>query len=238
MLGTQYDTMEAVALQCPVCHSVPLAPRIYESCGHTVCEACMIKTDFSADSDVAVDTVPLYKCPLCRCASLQPWFARPVNHMVNNAIEAMPNYQQLKRDAAEDLTAWAEEHEGEGIDVSILSDGGVRRSIEECDDCDLAATTARQRARKSRLLVQQILPAVLRAANNGQRSVHFMTRPKELAQFVDEIAHQLYALNVHSVHATNREFSVHILAPSGNHYSQERVNPSYRPPPAFTAESD
>ena len=36
-------------LKCPICQEIFLIPRLYQNCGHTVCEKCMKNIDKLVD---------------------------------------------------------------------------------------------------------------------------------------------------------------------------------------------
>ena len=81
-------------LLCPICRDLLIIPRIY-TCGHNVCEECMINTDKVVDEDT-MHTLPIYKCPICRSETLAKWNDRPINNTLIDVLSKISPEYKLK----------------------------------------------------------------------------------------------------------------------------------------------
>ena len=64
----------------------------FYACGHTVCLHCMRSCDEATQAPF-MNSLTVYKCPVCRHETLTPWFDRPRNLVVQSLCEAHEDYR-------------------------------------------------------------------------------------------------------------------------------------------------
>lgn len=207
-------------MDCPVCQSLMIRPRSYE-CGHTLCHLCMLRTDLVAIEDAPPNTLPMFRCPVCRSASLVPTHDRPINHAIATLAEESPEYEDRLKQADEDFDALVDDH---GEEVREL--GNKLPDTEK----DLSGVAKRVRKRRAHLMFQKILPAVRRAAQKGTSRLHITTKARDLAELASDIVPMLFKYGIHSVVSSPREFVVNIIKDDRTIWTGEYVNQSYVEP--------
>lgn len=211
-------------MDCPICQSVAYLPRLYE-CGHTCCHLCMLKNDAAALDEAPSNTLPLYRCPICRRATLQRTEDRPINHALAQIIEnKLDNFSERSAEAIAEREKWLQEYkQTEHDDFTLLH--------KPCDATCLPEIAYHIRVRKSALLYQRVLNLVLQAACKGHRMLTITTHAGELCEFAEEITEMLFARGIYAIHATPRKFTVYILKSNRNElWGEDWVNPNYNSP--------
>jgi hypothetical protein len=131
---------------CPVCRCVFVKPRIYPSCGHSVCSHCMKECDRYTDRPF-IHSAILYKCPVCREQTLIPWYKRTRNMALESVCEDLPEYAERLAE----LGPLVPPEEG-------LYD----------DDVDLAKVSTMNQESIVLQLYEEVMPALVAAANEGR----------------------------------------------------------------------
>ena len=135
---------------CPICKDIMLLPRIY-SCGHSICEPCMIQTDsVNEENNDRVFTATIYKCPLCRDETYLSIEYRPINRALLDQLRQNSNYE-------EQYNQYIENKEN--------------NSPEYSKDIDLSKLTIQKRNNKTDIIYNEILPILYKAAKKGQAFV-------------------------------------------------------------------
>lgn len=218
-------------LNCPICHSMLVTPRIYENCGHTLCELCMLRTDMVAVEDSTPNTLPLFRCPICRTASFVSCQDRPVNHTVASMVESMPEYPERVKQVNAELDEIMDERADELAEYYRLPCRENEENTYTDQSLHRLCTVAKQvRKRKARALFQKVLPAIKNAAYKGQSRLYINSRSRELAEMASEIVPMLYPYGIYSVVASPREFVVNILKDDRVTWTGEYINPDYIEP--------
>lgn len=230
-----------MAANCPICHDVLVSPRIFDACGHSLCELCSLQNDMVAIDDAGLNALPMFRCPVCRSGSLLPTMERPLNHSLQQLLQEQPppGYATRVAQARKDREEWLLDVD---VDMEMLRslvepmpvnvDGGKEGGGEEPPN--LAAVASGVRHRKANVLFQRILPQLLKAAKRGASRLIINTRARELAEVSRELAVLLFPYGIHSVTAHVREFSVNILREEGRHSwsgAGEFINDAYSDPP-------
>ena len=216
------STPQAVleSIECPVCRCVMVHPLMFE-CGHTVCELCCIKLDAEAASNAPSLSFPLFRCPTCRTATFENWHQRSRNHALQTVLSAMPEYSELSQDGMRELTDYLNEN------VDIVANANAVSSAEVDENINLATICRKIRRRKIQSFVSSLIPIVMDAAHEGHPYVSVNTRARELSMYASEISKSLFKLGIHSVHATVREFTIHICQPDNDEWNHTYVNAQY-----------
>lgn len=237
-----------------------MRPKMYE-CGHTVCELCMMRTDVAAATETALNTLPLFRCPVCRFGTYIPSPQRPLNHALCHMVECHKGYDERLAQANQDLKEWHEEnakndeasHTSAMLGISAL--GGEEEQEETTAASqhgknspqpprNLASVCNTVRHRNALTLFRQIFPSVQAAARRGASRLIITTRARELAEVSTELASMFFPYGVHSVNAHPREFSINILKEEGRFGNWggmgEFINSDYVEPtaPLYPAEDD
>lgn len=230
-------------MDCPVCRSHMVNPRIYE-CGHSVCEFCMLQSDLVAAEEAPLNTLPLYRCPECRAGTFLPCSERPMNHSLSRILQMEEGYAERESQVAKETQEWFEEEACEagatlsaGCSLSGQKAGGGE---EEEPPQNLAHLSNAVRHRRAMTLFRRLLPSVQSAALRGASRLVVTTRARELAEMGKEIATMLFPYGIHSVIAHAREFCVNILREEGRYSwgSGEFVNEEYEDPPRPVLQED
>lgn len=208
-----------------------VTPRIYENCGHTLCELCMLRTDMVAVEDSAPNTLPLFRCPVCRSASFMTCHDRPINHTVASMLESLPGHPERVKQVNDELDEFMEERADELAGYCGLPCRENEEDAYTDQSLNKLCTVAKHvRKHKARALFQKVLPAIKKAAYNGQSRLYINSRTRELAEMASEIVPMLYTYGVHSVVASPREFVVNILKNDRITWTGEYINPNYTEP--------
>jgi hypothetical protein len=193
-------------LFCPICKDLLIMPRLY-SCGHNVCEECMILADKATEDDVT-HTAPIYKCPLCRDTSLQKWYDRPVNNALIDVLCKICRKYQVKHN---------------GHEKRIIAD--VPSAIIP-KNVNLARISKYIREYRTECLYRQIVPILYRAALAGKSYVT-ITSTHEIGTVADMLAKRLIERNgIYRFITGHRECQIE-LVPSDRSYRCDFENEHY-----------
>ena len=191
---------------CPICKDIMLFPRIY-TCGHTICEPCMIKTDeLSDENNNSVFAATTYKCPLCRSQTYLNIESRPINRALLEQLRKDPEYEQKYNEYVKNK----------------------KDKIEEFSEkIDLAKLAYQKRKDKTSIIYNEILPILYEAAQKGQPFVTITHNNKNIQLVSDLLAKKLFINNnIYKLLSTPRECTIDII-PSKKSYKNEFVNVDY-----------
>lgn len=233
-------------MECPVCAQDMITPKLYD-CGHSVCELCMIKMDLNAAEEAHLNTLPLFRCPVCRTATFNTFHTRPLNHALCEIIEVKNARnvdflsQKIEYEREFDEIMQSDKYRGSAID--IVSNGRSSTATEaevgwstkgNAVSLNLAAISKTVRNRRALDLFDKLMPRLHEAACRGAMRLVITTRARELAEMAKEIARLIFPFGVHSVTAHPREFTVNFLQDEVSRFgwtgSGEYVNESYVEP--------
>jgi hypothetical protein len=199
---------------CIICSDTLVCPRIYQKCGHTMCEECMSNSDkLDIKNNKHVFDAVQYRCPLCRSTTLTPWFSRPFNHLVITILEKNEKYRGLEK---------------ERIKVRKL-DINKRPSISgsKMDMTNMSRLSYNYRDNLAEELYYYILPIIYDATVDGKPYIIIKDRVKELRSVSDIISDKLIKNNnIYRIFSTNTEFTVEII-PLKNSLKYEYVNNNF-----------
>lgn len=214
------DLLNAPETECSICKCVMFSPLSFDECGHTFCELCMIQIDSVAKDTAATNEFPMYRCPTCRAATLQPWNRRPRNHALEAILTAIPGYQEKCESSRQALEEYCDANEDT---INSL----YPTTTDTAQGVNLAQLSRSAQEAKVRSLLARIIPIVYEAAASGMPSIVINTKAKDLYVFVKAIGKELFKLGIHSVASTPREFVVYVTTPMDNDYSNTYANPNY-----------
>lgn len=239
-------------LRCAVCRCIFVKPRIYEKCGHTICEMCMMRSDLAAIEEAPLNTLAMFRCPICRTGSFLPFQDRPVNHVISAIVESRHDYADRLEETKREMSEFFEGEVGRELPLCTNNmhlvaaaaspptldgggdDAGEGGAAEEEAAFSLPVVCKLIRRRKALALFRSILPAVKNAAYKGKSRLSIVTMSRELSEMASDIAPMLFAYGVHSVVASSREFVVVIMREERSNWSGEYVNTNYDEPPSPT----
>ena len=135
---------------CPVCRCIFVRPRVYPTCGHSVCSHCMRDCDRYTDRQF-VHSAILYKCPVCRETTVLPWHHRPRNLSLQAMCEDLPGYANREAELGPEIGVPALETFDEKTDLARLS-------------------RAKQEALVIRLY-EEVMPCLFEAAQEGRTHI-------------------------------------------------------------------
>ena len=226
-------------MDCPVCQCIFVNPKIYH-CGHSVCEVCMFRIDLAATEESQLNTLPLFRCPVCRSACHESTKSRSYNHSLNEIIliqnKNCTEYQNRISEVEQEKMEIMQDVDEECIDVDLMLRIGVKRNCENNNRLNLADISKAIRERRAQSLFTTILKSVKEAAGRGAMRLIVTTRARELSEMAKEISQLLFSYGIHSVNAHPREFSINILneeiATRYNAYTNggEYINENYVEP--------
>lgn len=190
------------APRCPVCRFVYIRARIYE-CGHSICETCMAGIDDYTSR--YFNELPNYKCPVCRNATLIPYYRRPLNQTLNSICQGFPEYESRRLDVE---------------DFELKDDARVEK------DFDIATLAQTERKRIAKNLYDDILPLLVEAARKGSSAVIISCPEKvnSISRVMDIFSKYLFNHKIFRIIATNDEVTISILRQNAM-VNNEYVNP-------------
>lgn len=191
----------------------------------------MLRSDAVAVEEAPINTLPLYRCPVCRMGSFAPTEDRPTNHSLATLVRETDGYEDLTATAEQERIEWVQQQQTQ---LDEMHEGGLAHPF---DLPTLSKATRRRRAHDD---FQKIIPGVIRAAARGLARWSITTRAGELAEVVDELAPLLFDYGVYSISSSAREFTVYITKPDHQSWSGEFINPDYSQPqsPAVPADEE
>jgi hypothetical protein len=199
---------------CPVCRCIYVNARMYE-CGHSMCTSCMAGMDQYTNR--YFNELPNYKCPVCRHATLIPYYRRPLNQMLNSICETFPEHEARRKEVAE----------------NDFKEDDTR--VEK--DFDLAKLAAMERKRIAKKLYDDVLPLLVEAARNGSSAVIISSPEKvnSISRVMDIFSKYLFNHRIFRIIATKDEVTISILqqnAMVSNEYVNPELNNPVPPPPS------
>ena len=193
-------------ISCPVCKDIIINPRLYP-CGHNVCEECMISSDKATQEDI-VNSVPIYKCPICRGETMYQWYDRPVNNALIDIFCKLSDAYKRKN----------EQH-------SRKRQTDLPQFIPK--NINLAFLSSKMRQHKADVLYKQLLPILYAAALNGKSYITIACTSSDIYIVADLIAKRLIDENgIYRFVAGQRECQIE-LVPSDRSYRYEYTNEHY-----------
>jgi hypothetical protein len=200
-------------------------PRIFDTCGHTMCEICMLKHDHSVLEQTNCSTqYPAFGCPICRASSLRRWFERPINVLVDQMVQTHPEYAERKREVDAEFDEWLDSKEADAFGVLRHPDDPV--STPDLMTIDLARVASRARAVKAREYYDLMMPVLCDAAAAGTCRVSFVANAREINVVAEPLARLLHRHGVHSLQSSARETTV-FMTHDATSWSSEYINPTY-----------
>jgi hypothetical protein len=199
---------------CIICNNLLVSPRIYESCGHTLCEECMIKNDrMDEKNNRYVFEATNYKCPLCRSITLTPWYSRPLNHFLISILEQNQEYILLEKKRKEAREKY--------------SDNLKNYNSLNLNKINFSQISSEYRRLRATRLYKYILPIIYEAVLDAKPFIVIKDKARELRAVSDLISQKLIKNNnVYCVTSTNTEFTVEIT-PGCNKLKYNYMNDNY-----------
>lgn len=189
---------------CTICSSPMICPRIYEKCGHTFCEECMMKSDeLDNNNNKFIFESTKYRCPLCRSTTLKPWYKRPFNHILITLLEknTLYSYYEKKRIAQRKIDM----KEIDNID------------IEKVSTVNFSKLSYDYRDNKADELYEFIVPVIYNAVREGKPYIIITDRAREIKTVADIVSNKLIKNNnIYRTVSTNEEFTVEIIPVKSN----------------------
>ena len=194
-------------LLCPVCKDLLMIPRMY-TCGHNVCEDCMINIDKTVEEDT-IHALPIYKCPICRAETLAKWNDRPVNNTLIDVLCKISSDYKLKH------TQYRKKNPMDFFPTTIPK------------NINLAYLCKNMRHFKCEQLYKQILPLLYQAAIEGKSYVTITSNTTDISLVADMLAKELIKKNgIYRFIAGSRECQIE-LVPTERTYRCEYENDDY-----------
>ena len=195
---------------CPVCHDLLLIPRMY-SCGHNVCEECMIKADEAIRDDTMSMALPIYKCPICRNESISEWHDRPINTSLIDVLSKISSDYKLRHDTHKKR------------DVTDITERNLPNGI------NLGYVCKHMREFRTEEIYNRIVPLLYKAALQGKPYVTISSETHDISLIADLLAKRLIDKNgIYRLIANQRECQIE-LVPSERSYRYEYNNENYDP---------
>ena len=196
---------------CPVCRSIFIQPRLY-ACGHSVCSHCMRSSDEHTRAPF-MNSLVVYRCPVCRHESLTPWFDRPRNLALQSLCEAHEDYQSRLEEVG-------------NVTVPKEDQDGMK------GETDLGKISLFMQEKKSQELYDELAPVLRRAALEGQTYITLAQtgKVKHIQNVADTLSQMLFTRNnVHRMTVTPAEVTFYFTdrTPSSR---AERRNRRWRDP--------
>lgn len=196
---------------CPVCRSIFIQPRLY-SCGHTVCSHCMRSCDEHTRAPF-MNSLTVYKCPVCRHETLTPWFNRPRNLVVQSLCEAHESYRSREEEVGNISIPKEDQEEMRGI-------------------TDLGKISVFMQEKISQDLYDELVPVLRAAALGGQTYITLAQteKVKEIQNVADTLSDMLFTRNnIHRMVVTPAEVTFFFTNRSSSTRA-ERRNRRWRDP--------
>ena len=199
------NNISTIDLECPICKQCYINPRVYPQCGHSACEECHRDYDNETDCRNA-HTLCVYKCPMCRKTTLQPWFRRNVNQSLKALASAHPDYNVRQKYYDE---------------VNVVS-----RDI--ASDFDLGKMAQNERIRVALEVYDELIPLLYDEALTGNPTVYIECKDtiKKMEICLDILSVMLFRHNIYKVVVRPREATIHFTRTSGYH-NREYINPRH-----------
>lgn len=195
-------------IKCPICMEAPLYPRLYE-CGHTVCEICMQNHDHAeTDRNYNIFQATNFTCPICRKASISPWYIRPINRALLDIL--LKDTEYIKKH---------EEYMCKRIDISTTD-----MTIPE--NLDMSFISKQKRKEMCETIYKKILPVIFEAATFGKTYIVITEKASDIKVVVDLLAEKLFKHNIFKIITSSRECTIEIV-PSDKNYNCEFENYGY-----------
>ena len=184
---------------CTICKNLLIAPRIYDGCGHTICEECMIKNDeMDKQNNRSVFDAVIYKCPLCRSTTITPWYRRPFNHYLIEILEKDKSYYEMNKKTTIDR------------EKELLLLNNINTT--DLHNVNLSKKVMEERELKADKLYNYIIPIIYEATLESKSYIIIKDKAKELRTVCDLVSDRLINDNkVYRITSTNTEFSVEII---------------------------
>lgn len=217
------------SLVCALCSQLLHHARIFDSCGHTFCEFCMLRHDYAVlERSNNVVEYPTFQCPVCRAASVRRWFERPLNVLVNQLASEYPQHAGREADVRTEFAAWAAEREIDQYGIVRQPGGQVHVPGRMCDPAvNLARVATAARAAKAHELYNEMLPVLCDAAAEGASRVVFSGRSREMNCIIGELNRLLFRHGIHSISSTVRQTTVNITHGGSADHEYLFPNPLY-----------
>ena len=219
--NSQCDTdmvIKSSDLVCPICRELYVNPRSY-TCGHTLCEICMIEMDKVDAQKCNTHQAPIHTCPICRETTVRSWSQRPINITLQNIVSTHKDYpkrlEELKK--CQDTT------------VSITLN----------DDVDISKLAYEKRKKMAERIYEGILPVIYEAAMEGEGYV-CIKEPNIVSgieKTIDVLSGMLFRQNnVYRVQVTRQECTIHLI--KNANWKRDFRNNSYNNPDPDNIDTD
>lgn len=220
------------ALVCAMCQQLLHQARIFDACGHTFCEFCMLRHDYAVLERMGhVSDYPTFQCPVCRAPSGRRWFERPLNVLINQLVADYPQHAAREGEVQAEFVSWSTARELDQFGI-LSQPGRVRASVGACDPpVNLARVATAARTAKALELYREMLPVLCDSAAEGSCRVVFAGRSRDMNLVIGELNRLLFRHGVHSVCSTPRQTTVNLTHLGSAHESDYAwSNPLYEPP--------
>lgn len=207
---------------CPICSDYIVQPRIYD-CGHTICERCMVKKDKEdLVKIVNIFSIEMYACPLCREHTLKPWYSRPVNRSLIDALSKDKKYKEA--------------HDYYVDNDSTEYDQMVYNPPE---DINLSELCEQSRMRLANNLYKDMLPILFEAAITGKAYINIpLPLAKSVRMVGDLISQRLFQNhNIYRMTCNYRDCTIELVKSNGNQMRNEYTNAIYAQPAPYAIEN-
>ena len=197
-------------ITCPICSDLLLIPRMY-SCGHNICEECMIKADKMIQDELPSSAIPIYKCPICREESISEWYSRPVNTTLIDLLSKISEEYRLRHKTHQrrDPLDVPEYDIPSGINLGFVS-----KKIREF---------------KTNILYEKIIPILYKAAMQAKPYVTITSDKYDISLVGDLLAKRLIDENgIYRLTVGPRECQIEFV-PSERSFRYEYRNENFDP---------
>ena len=160
-----------------------------------------------------MNSLTVYKCPVCRHETRTPWFDRPRNLVVQSLCEAHEDYRTRSEEVGD-------------IHVPKEDQGDMK------DEADFGKISYFMQEKKSQELYDELAPVLRRAAMEGQAHVTLAQteKVKEIQKVADALSDMLFTRNnVHRIVVTPAEVTFYFTNRMASSRA-ERRNMRWRDP--------